>query len=271
MTRTVDREGRVAVEWTLDTGDVIDPDYVASHRHELVDASSLRISPARFDEVRTFRQVLVPTLRKISFSFLEVGAVAGNLRAFSPTATLEALSLLKNLKHLSDLDLPWCYAIDDAGAAEIASLTQLEVLALESEMTDQGLERLGALTNLRVFDATCSTHFTGSGFQGWRQMPHLRAIVLSQCTEVGDPALAIVPKAPELDYLVLNGCSKLTAQGLSQLKGGPKLDSLELRGLELDLDTIRALRRNNPIARLGCDVERLPLASRAEAEALLEP
>jgi hypothetical protein len=269
MARTVDQSGRIEVEWHLDNVGVVDGDYIAAHGHELKDATSLRVSPATFEDEETLRRILVPSLDRIDFSFFEVEPVLGNPFHKSRPATNRALRLFAELPLLRHLDLAWSYCIDDSGADALALLTGLHYLAIECDITDIGLSKLATLNQLRVFGFECSSHFTGSGFSDWGTMSHLRALALGQSTSVGQHALRVVANAPMLDYLNLNSCMGLTREGLCGMIGGPKLECIMIYGVPLDVETLRAIKRNNPLARINCDEEQFPIAERVEARRVL--
>lgn len=257
------------VEWEVETAGVIDDEFLAERMDQLSGASRLNITSARFDSEESLHKVLVTSLEKIDFSFFEVGAKAGELRPYRRTETNRALRLFADARSLKSVQLPWSYAIDDSGTESLSKLHQIENLALESDITDVGLARLGQLVQLHTLDLTCSTKFTGTGFCDWPEMPKLRALCLSQCDRVTDDVVSFFAKTPKLDFLVLNGCKQLSLPGLQRLRVGDSLESLMLFGMKLDLKTVRALRENNPKADIDINTDHFSESEMAEVEALL--
>lgn len=257
------------IDWDIGMNGIVNAGFLAEHQHELDGATRLQVMPAYFYGMLELRAVLVPTLERVSFTRFQVGRSAGSVYVKPSVETNEALSAFSELTSLRYLDLNWCYLVDDTGIDHLVKLQQLENLTLESEITDRGLAELSALSQLQTLDLTCSTNFDGKGFSEWPMTPKLRALVLSQCTNIGDAVVSFVEKAPMLDYLDLGGCAGLTRTGLASVRGGSKLARIVLNGHTLDLATIRALRENNPLAEINCDLEHLDDTERAEAAKLV--
>jgi Leucine Rich repeat len=147
------------------------------------------------------------------------------------------LPLLRQLDHLSYLDLSGCTNVTDEGLKNLAGLSDLRELILGKvdspapKVTDAGLIVLESLPQLRFLS-----------------MPH---------TAVTDAGLAHLRQSRELELLDLDN-SSITDAGLVHLRGLPRLRQLSLTGTKVTNRAVVALMQTIPgleVAQGSPDVE----------------
>lgn len=155
-------------------------------------------------------------------------------------------------------------AIVAAVAARCADLRVLEIEGMTSNaaVTNDVLEVIATLTNLRKLRIDRAPRLTGEGFACLRRLPllerlrlrecgvtakhldclpllpSLRALELSFCLFVGDDMLAVVARCPGLRELAIPGCSSITGDGLQHLGALVRLRALEVRRLQVDFEQL---------------------------------
>ena len=113
------------------------------------------------------------------------------------------------LKNISQLDLPalewlmlgYCTKITDAGMSYVAEVKGLKNLSLMGcqQITDDGLEKIKALTTLEYLDLRGCKNITDRGLFYLANMKGLKEIVLGGCNN-------ITPEGIEKAHLLLPGC-----------------------------------------------------------------
>lgn len=152
-------------------------------------------------------ETIMPHLQRLtgleSLSLMYVDVTAEGLRYLAPLRSLTHLLIAPSSTFIPIDAVSSSRDMGDAGVAELAKLTSLEVLSLYSrEVTDDGVAHLATL-------------------------PSLRQLRLC-CRKVRGPGLAHLAKLPALECLAMKNV-KIGDQGVTYLK-----DCVRLRRLELD-------------------------------------
>lgn len=141
-----------------------------------------------------------------------------NLSYLNLTATVVDYSVimaLSTLKNLRTLILDGCVSIDDRTVQKICEhFTGLETLSLNGchRVTDDGVEHLYKLSNLRKLSLNRLNRITGYSLENGLGSPLLHALGCEDMTNLRDFGLErIADHHPYLQKLDLSGCSKVYA------------------------------------------------------------
>jgi hypothetical protein len=159
----------------------------------------------------------------------------------------DAVVPLASLKKLKTLLLNNNPNLGDGACKNLASSRSIEELALGStHVTSAGLKSLGSLTQLRSLD------LSNDDIPSLADLPNqgrLQVLILKGCKGVNDSALAQVVNCKQLQRLDL-GHTSVTDAGIKNLVGLKQLKALGTSGVDVDQETIKALRREAPEVRL---------------------
>ena len=165
------------------------------------------------------------------------------IHADESTLSNAQLQTLGTLTTLTRLELPRA-AIDDAAAKHIASLANLEVLALgETTIGNAGWRRLMSLTKLKRLNvAKCE--IDDEALRGISSLADLELLRVgsSRLTNIG---LAEIAKLPKLRHLIIR-FAPITDAGLKPLADLKGLESLYLEGTNVTEAGERELLRARP-------------------------
>lgn len=108
--------------------------------------------------------------------------------------------------------------------AEIGDCPALRMLNLAEnrKITDAGLKRLAALTQLTSLNIS-SCDITNKGMAHLAALTRLQRLDASYCNRLTDECAKTLRALPELRWLNLQGCSKMTSRSVAHLKR-PGLD-----------------------------------------------
>jgi hypothetical protein len=126
---------------------------------------------------------------------------------------------LARLGSLPSLTVLWTHhSIDDAGLAEIARLTKLQVLQAMGggRITDDGVRHLTALTNLRSL-CLSGVLVTDAGLRHIAALRELRTLTVGG-PRISDAGMRSLEGLTELRTLGVSGASSLTGDGLQFLR-----------------------------------------------------
>jgi hypothetical protein len=140
---------------------------------------------------------------------------------------------LASLSSLSELNLKFCYNLDEAAVGSLSKLTNLKILdlSLVYGVTDKSLDHLTVLTNLQVLHinsiSSSSENFvTDAGIVSVSQLNQLRELSLSLRTNITDDGFATLSTLKNLETLDITDCTKLTLNIIPTLKLMPNLQRL---------------------------------------------
>ncbi len=181
------------------------------------------------------------------------------LEEFNPGSkcyiTDDGLVALRELLHLTRLNLGFCQKITNRGMAFVGALDNLEALNLDhlTALSDDGLAHLKTLPKLRALDlsgcnrisgagmallgefpALCELrldwnhHLTDAGLQGLRPLDGLLSLSLVKCTGLTDDGIAALADLHSLEELNLSWVERITDSGVAALAWLRSLRSLSL-------------------------------------------
>jgi hypothetical protein len=107
------------------------------------------------------------------------------------------LEIISQLDQITSLNFDGAKRLTDKGIRYLADMPQLRKLILGGQITDRGLEVLGHLRELRVFEMYWQTNITDAGVVGLRFCDHLEEVDLLGCN-LGDGAIAALAGKPKL-------------------------------------------------------------------------
>src|SRR5687768_6620346 len=99
------------------------------------------------------------------------------------------LEIISRLDEITSLNLDGSKRLTDNGLRHLARMPQLRELTMGGELTDRGLEALGHLRELRVFNMYWRGNITDRGVENLRFCEQLEGVDLLGCN-VGDGAIA---------------------------------------------------------------------------------
>ena len=179
--------------------------------------------------------VSLPHLSELRLDFLKIGArEIDSLRYFSGLKTLwltgtdlpdEALEPVGSLDKLWHLILKKT-RITDSGIGRLKGLSALQTLNVPSQISDEGLKNIAALTNLTRLDVSY-TAISNDGVAHLVPMTSLSELYLND-TKLSDGVFEHLSHMPSLKTVFLSG-TKVTDHGIAQLEGNQNLEHLELR------------------------------------------
>lgn len=160
-----------------------------------------------------------------------------------PNADDESLRRLAALTSLRILIISDCAATDE-GIAALGSLKELEYLAIDgSDLTDETLRCISGLSNLQ--ELRIWGNFTDQGLEHVSRLPNLRVLWISTRLSRGpgfftDNGLSHLGRLRTLEELGV-GSPLFTEDGLTHLEPLTRLKTLDLDGCrKLDLSRLRA-------------------------------
>lgn len=113
-----------------------------------------------------------------------------------------------------------------AAAASCPNLRVISIFALDCEVSNKGLARLGALRRLEKFELTSTASITAEGLSHLRQLPRLKCLGLAGCSiDVDD--VSEISNFAALEELNLSVCG-LHDSSLSPLRGCRRLHTLDV-------------------------------------------
>lgn len=132
---------------------------------------------------------------------------------------LEAIQVIEELSNLESLSLRNCSEIDDFCLLFLTPLTSLVELNVSKlyNITDQGVQHLLTLPNLKILDLSYCTRLSGDwNLQFKLELTELK--LADCCSWATDRVLAeLAPFVPKLRILKLENCVQLTSEGLKAL------------------------------------------------------
>jgi serine/threonine protein kinase len=136
------------------------------------------------------------------------------------------LETFRGLTDISEVSVPNCKFITDAGIARLQGLINLRRLDLwATQLTDAGVVSLGRLEKLEWLSLG-ETRVTGNGLAGIRGLTNLRQLTL-WWNRITDDDLVHLEGLLRLESLTLAG-TPVTDRGVAHLKGLPQLRHLNL-------------------------------------------
>jgi len=110
-------------------------------------------------------------------------------------------------------------------AGELSVFERLDHLQLSRcrGLSDEGLHRLAAVSNLRVLDVTECDRITDRGVGALKSLPRLEMVVLDGCPGVGVDGLRELAFSESLTTLSLRGCTQIPDGALEHLVGLERL------------------------------------------------
>ena len=107
------------------------------------------------------------------------------------------LRMISQLDQITSLNLDGSNRLTDKGVRHLTRMPQLRELILGGQITDGGLEALGHLRELRVFQMFWQKNITDNGIANLRFCDHLEEVDLLGCN-LGDGAIAALVGKPQL-------------------------------------------------------------------------
>jgi hypothetical protein len=107
------------------------------------------------------------------------------------------LQIISQLDQITSLNLDGSKRLTDKGLQYLARMSQLRELILGGQITDRGLEALGHLRELRVFQMFWQGNITDQGIANLRFCDHLEEVDLLGCNTC-DGAIAALAGKPKL-------------------------------------------------------------------------
>lgn len=157
--------------------------------------------------------------------------------ALNTSWTDEDLAHLATNKALQVLEIDDAQSVTNRGLAYLSGLTNLRLLLLrKSQVTDDGLDHLLRLQNLRQFHLP--EQITARGVAKLRALKNLRVLGWRSATDAG---MVYMKEFPNLGELWLNN-SAITDEGLRHLHGLPKLIEIGLKNTKVTTAGIAQLK-----------------------------
>lgn len=147
-------------------------------------------------------------------------------------SNLVGIGQLKNLEWLIiEGEPPSSCIITDEVLTEIASLTRLKILSIDSDkespITNKGFELLGALRDLIYFNVPKGKHITHKAYSAFGTMKDLRRLTFGDTLLTRDE-FQIIGRLEKLEYLRMLAVN-LNDEGLKQLGNLRRLKTLDIR------------------------------------------
>ena len=136
----------------------------------------------------------------------------------------DELDLISELDQITSLDLNGSKRLTDKGLRHLARMPQLHKLIMGGQITDQGLEVLGELRELRVFQMYWQANITDNGVANLRFCDHLEEVDLLGCN-AGDGAIAALAGKPNLRRFKTG--RNVSDEGLALLQQFPAFKNLQ--------------------------------------------
>ena len=132
--------------------------------------------------------------------------------------------------NLQDLNLTKCPDITDDGLEHLASLKELRNLSLEGcyRITDDGLKHLSPLKELRNLSLEGCDRISDNGLKHLASFTELRSLSLAKCFRITNDGLQYLVPLKKLQNLSLDECREISDDGLQHLASFAELRSLSL-------------------------------------------
>ncbi len=125
---------------------------------------------------------------------------------------------LLRLSHLETLELK---------AVVVSPLTPGQTLRPMYTLTDEGLQRLASMKQLRVLHLVNQTEVGASGLDALAHLPRLEELSVQTCT-ADDEAFSVLSRIPRLRVLRLNACPKIGERTIARIAAIGTLRDLSL-------------------------------------------
>jgi Leucine Rich repeat len=132
------------------------------------------------------------------------------------------LDIISQLDQITSLNLNGSKRLTDNGLRHLARMPQLRELIMGGQITDQGLEVLGQLRELRIFQMFWQSNISDAGITNLRFCEHLEEVDLLGCN-LGDGAIAALAGKPKLRRFKTG--QNVTDDGLALLQQFPAFKS----------------------------------------------
>jgi hypothetical protein len=164
---------------------------------------------------------------------------------------------LVRLTTLESLNLNLCAKMNDEGADSLCHLTCLRQLYVRfSSISDLGLEKLGALTNLKELIADHCDDFHDKGLEHVGTLRRLLRLSLSHCEKITDVGVLSLATLTNLGELYVNGCHLLTDKSLDSLsKNNKRLTCLGADDIHFSEDGCTTFRSLLPACFFSNDIQ----------------
>jgi len=164
------------------------------------------------------------------------------------------LAIISQLDLLTSLNLNGSKRLTDKGLMHLARMPQLRELIMGGQITDQGLEVLSKLRELRVFEMFWQGNITDEGIANLRFCDHLEQVDLLGCN-TGDGAIAALAGKPNLRSFKTG--RNVSDDGLALLQQFPVFKTSQREDPEFGLMSFSAEPTNllidGPFTRKGLD------------------
>ncbi len=141
-----------------------------------------------------------------------------------------SLAVLTPWSSLTTLEIDHSPRVGDAGVAAVAKMASLKSLRLiQTDITDDALERLAASTHLEALWLVGCTKVTDRGLESIGRLRSLARLRLQDLPQITDRGLAAL-KPPVLECARLSGCTGVGDDGLRALCRHHRLEELALDG-----------------------------------------
>ncbi|HEU4870230.1 MAG TPA: hypothetical protein VFT08_05210 [Pyrinomonadaceae bacterium] len=164
------------------------------------------------------------------------------------------LRIISQLDQITSLNLDGAKRLTDNGYRYLAHMPQLRELIVGGGITDRGLEALGQLRELRVFQMFWQTNITDAGIANLRFCDQLEEVDLLGCN-LGDGAIAALAEKPKLCRFKTG--RNVTDDGLALLHQFPAFKTLPAEEPKFGLMSFSAEPTNllidGPFTRKGVD------------------
>uniref|UniRef100_A0A5B7BEX1 F-box/LRR-repeat protein 15-like leucin rich repeat domain-containing protein n=1 Tax=Davidia involucrata TaxID=16924 RepID=A0A5B7BEX1_DAVIN len=194
------------------------------------------------DSLQNLESLNLNSCQKISDKGIEaITSACPKLRAFSSYWNVRVTAigiehLVKNCKHMVDLNLSGCKNISDKSLQLVAdNYEELESLNLTRciKLTDGGLQQiLLKCSSLQSLNLYALSSFTDEAYKKISLLAHLRFLDLCGAQNLSDEGLSCIAKCKNLVSLNLTWCVRLTDVGVIAIaQGCTSLEFLSLFGI----------------------------------------
>jgi hypothetical protein len=166
--------------------------------------------------------------------------------------TSEVLKSLAHLKHLTSLSLWGCYGITGKELKLLKKLNHLSILSLgRCGITDKGLKSLAPLTHLTSLNLGGCEQITDEGLKSLKGLTGLTSLNLWTCSHITNKILKSLTSFTYLTSLDLSWCKEITDEGLLELlKELTNLTFLDLSITKVSQGGVERLRKELPACQI---------------------